>query len=72
LGLPGTKPEHIRNQLDVVNGLWVDFKPLVEAGADHATATISADQINQIAQSNLPLLKEMNAAVQLYEAEAAK
>ncbi|WED23874.1 type IV pili methyl-accepting chemotaxis transducer N-terminal domain-containing protein [Vibrio sp. JC009] len=72
LGLPGTKQEHIRKQLDVVNGLWVDFMPLVQAGADPATTSITADQIAQIAKSNLPLLKEMNAAVQLYEAEAAK
>ncbi|WP_375748688.1 type IV pili methyl-accepting chemotaxis transducer N-terminal domain-containing protein [Vibrio sp. HN007] len=72
LGLPGTKPEHIRKQLDVVNGLWQDFKPLVEAGSSHSSSGASPEQVTQIANLNLPLLKEMNAAVQLYEAEAAK
>ncbi|MDG3086055.1 type IV pili methyl-accepting chemotaxis transducer N-terminal domain-containing protein [Vibrio hannami] len=72
LGLPGTEPEHIRKQLDVVNGLWQDFKPLVEAGSSHNSSGITPEQVTQIANLNLPLLKEMNAAVQLYEAEAAK
>jgi len=72
LGLPGTKPEHIRAQLDVVNGLWVKFMPLVVQGADHSVTSISSAQIAEVAKSNLPLLKEMNAAVMLYEAEAAK
>jgi hypothetical protein len=72
LGLPGTKPEHIRQQLDVVKGLWADFQPLVASGADHGSSGVSAEQVAQIAKSNLPLLKEMNAAVMLYEAEAAK
>ncbi|WP_299787391.1 type IV pili methyl-accepting chemotaxis transducer N-terminal domain-containing protein [uncultured Shewanella sp.] len=72
LGLPGTKPQHIRDQLDVVDGLWVKFKPLVEKGADYKTTTISEAQIDAVAQSNLPLLKQMNAAVKLYEKEAAK
>ncbi|USD67895.1 type IV pili methyl-accepting chemotaxis transducer N-terminal domain-containing protein [Vibrio sp. SCSIO 43136] len=72
LGLPATEQAHIREQLDVVNGLWQNFKPVVEAGADHSTTAISLEQIKQVANLNLPLLKEMNAAVMLYEAEAAK
>ncbi|GGI90120.1 type IV pili methyl-accepting chemotaxis transducer N-terminal domain-containing protein [Shewanella gelidii] len=72
LGLPGTKPQHILDQLEVVSGLWVKFKPLVEKGADYKTTALSAEQINQVAASNLPLLKQMNAAVKLYEKEAAK
>ncbi|WCE30322.1 type IV pili methyl-accepting chemotaxis transducer N-terminal domain-containing protein [Vibrio sp. SCSIO 43137] len=72
LDLPGTKPEHIRQQLDVVNGLWQEFQPLVAEGAAHSSAGMSSEQVGQIARLNLPLLKEMNAAVQLYEAEAAK
>lgn len=72
LGLPGTKPQHIIDQLNVVNRLWVDFKPLVAKGAEHSTVTLSPEEVKAVAKSNLPLLKEMNAAVQLYEAEAAK
>ena len=72
LGLPGTKPEHIRAQLGVVNGLWTEFKPIVEAGADYKTKTIEKDKIEKLAKTNLPLLKEMNKAVGMYEKEAAK
>ncbi len=72
LGLPGTKPQHIRDQLAVVSGLWSDFKPIVEYGADHKTASIGKDKIGELASTNLPLLKEMNKAVGMYEKEAAK
>ncbi|MDX2505202.1 MAG: hypothetical protein QNL62_12110 [Gammaproteobacteria bacterium] len=34
LGLPGTKPQHIRDQLGVLSGLWTKFKPIVAFGAD--------------------------------------
>lgn len=72
LGLPSTEPLHIREQLDVVNGLWIKFMPLVVHGADYKTQKLTQDEIGQVAASNLPLLKQMNAAVKLYEKEAAK
>ncbi|MCP4410393.1 MAG: hypothetical protein GY807_22135 [Gammaproteobacteria bacterium] len=72
LGLPGTKPQHIRDQLGVVNGLWVKFKPLVVYGAEHDTKSIPKEKINILAELNLPLLKQMNKAVGMYEQEAAK
>ncbi len=72
LGLPGTKPKHIRDQLDVVSGLWVNFKPIVASAADYKTAKISADKITELAETNLPLLKEMNKAVGMYEKESGK
>ena len=72
LGLPGTPQAHIRDQLATVDKLWQGFKPLVEQGASPQTTSLGPDQIQQLAQSNLPLLKEMNAAVKLYEQEAAK
>ncbi len=72
LGLPGTKPEHIRAQLGVVNGLWTEFKPIVVFGADYKTKGIDKDKIKKLAKTNLPLLKEMNKAVGMYEKEAAK
>ena len=72
LGLPGTKPESIRNQLGSVNELWSQFKPIVEYGADYKTTEIPKDKIVMLAQTNLPLLKEMNEAVGMYEKEAAK
>jgi hypothetical protein len=72
LGLPGTKPQHIRDQLGVVDGLWIKFKPIVEFGAAHDTSDIPRDKIEVLAKTNLPLLKEMNKAVGMYEKEAAK
>jgi len=71
LGLTGTPQFHIRQQLQVVERLWENFKPLVAKGAHHSTTEISAAQVRQVASTNLPLLKEMNRAVGLYEQEAA-
>ncbi len=72
LGLPGTKSPQIRDQLAVVDGLWTEFKPIVEYGADHKTSSIPRDKIKVLANTNLPLLKEMNKAVGMYEKEAGK
>lgn len=72
MGLPGTKTQLIRDQLDTVNGLWVSFKPLVVDAANYKTTEIKAAQITELAQTNLPLLKEMNKAVGMYEKESAQ
>lgn len=72
LGLPGTQAPQILTQLKTVDGLWQSFMPLVAHGADYKTSSINQAQIAQVASSNLPLLKEMNQAVKLYEKQAAK
>ena len=72
LGLPATKSPHIIEQLAVVNKLWVEFKPIVEFGANYKTKKITQDKISLLANMNLPLLKEMNKAVGLYEKESKK
>lgn len=72
LDLPGTKSETIRQQLAVVDDLWKAFKPVVAQGADPKTSAIDEAQIRKLAAENLPLLKEMNKAVGMYEKEAAK
>ena len=72
LGLPGTTNADIVAQLGVVSGLWGDFKPVVSAAAEASSSSVSGEQISQVAQLNLPLLKNMNKAVGMYEAEAAK
>ena len=72
LGIPGTKVPEIRAQLAVVSDLWIKFKPIVEMGADYKTKTILSDKVTQLADTNLPLLKNMNKAVGMYEKEAAK
>lgn len=72
LDLPGTKSDAIRKQLSVVEGLWNSFKPVVAYGAEPGTRTIDQAKIKQLAAENLPLLKQMNKAVGMYEKEAAK
>jgi len=72
LGLPPTTAPHIVKQLSVVNKLWVEFKPIVESAANYKTKNISKSQVTLLANKNLPLLKEMNKAVGLYEKESNK
>ena len=71
LGLPGTKQESILQQLSVVEKLWSDFKPIVVSAVENK-GDIAPAQITKLANSNLPLLKEMNKAVGMYEKEAGK
>lgn len=66
LGLPGTEDGAILAQLTVVKDLWTKAKPIFDA-ASAAGATISPTQIETVAKLNLPLLKEMNKAVGMYE-----
>ena len=61
LGLPGTKDPAIRAQLEVVQGLWAQYKPVLDA-VDTSPAGLA-----KAAKLNLPLLKEMNKAVKMYE-----
>lgn len=70
LGLAKTKSPEILTQLKKVDALWQQFKPLMAQGASPDTGTISAAQVQTVAEHNLPLLKEMNAAVKLYEKQA--
>ncbi len=61
LGLPGTKDAAIRTQLEVVKGLWAEYKPVLDK------VDTSAEGLAKAAKLNLPLLKEMNKAVKMYE-----
>lgn len=61
LGLPGTKDAGIRAQLETVQGLWADYKPVLDK------VDTSAEGLVKAAKLNLPLLKEMNKAVKMYE-----
>ena len=72
LGLPGTKSQTIRDQLEVVNGLWVTLKPIIVFAGDYKTTKINEEKITELAALNLPLLKEMNKAVGMYEKESAQ
>ncbi len=61
LGLPGTKDPAIRKQLEVVQGLWAEYKPILDK------VDTSPEGLAKAAKLNLPLLKEMNKAVKMYE-----
>ena len=49
-----------------------DIQPLVVDAANYKTTEIKPEQITELAKMNLPLLKEMNKAVGMYEKESAK
>ena len=63
LNLPATDNKDILAQLQVVSDLWVPFKANIDkvVGGSADKATLEA-----IAKENLPLLKNMNKAVQMY------
>ncbi len=71
LDLPGTTDTTIRAQLATVQGMWTKFQPSMAYGADPATSAISADKVSLVAGGNVPLLKNMNKAVKMYEKKAA-
>jgi len=59
--LPGTPQSDIRAQLDIIEQRWNEYRPVLEQ-QDYSDA-----QILRAAELNLPLLKEMNTAVKMYE-----
>ncbi len=61
LGLPGTKDSAILQQLKVVQKLWGEYQPVL------ASADISEAGLGRAEKLNIPLLKEMNKAVKMYE-----
>lgn len=61
LGLPGTKDSAIVQQLHIVQKLWGEYKPVL------VSADISDAGLSKAEKLNIPLLKEMNKAVKMYE-----
>lgn len=70
LGLSATESARIVRQLTKVAKLWTPFKETVDKVV--AAGTVTEADITVIADINLPLLKEMNKAVKLYEKEASQ
>lgn len=70
LGLPATENPRIVKQLDKIQGLYLELKPMFDSVAQGAV--LSDDQMKQLAEKNLPLLKEANKAVKMYERGAKK
>lgn len=71
LDLPGTSDENIRAQLLSVSEMWKKFKPDIEF-AVRTKGGIPSDKVAMVAEGNLPLLKEMNKAVKMYETLASQ
>lgn len=69
MGLPATESARILRQLKKVSTLWTPFKATIDGVA--SKGTVEAADIETIEKLNLPLLKEMNKAVKLYEKEAS-
>lgn len=67
LGLPPTEEAVTLRQLGRVDGLWQPFHERVKA-----VVAGGAVDVPQVAAQNLPLLKQMNTAVRLYERSAKK
>lgn len=59
--LPGTPEPDVRAQLDIIEQRWNEYRPVLEQ-QDYSIA-----QVQRAAELNLPLLKEMNTAVKMYE-----
>ena len=68
LGLPPTSEGRILKQLDRVEKIWEDFRPTIDGVIE--TGRVDAAAIEATAIENLPLLKQMNKCVKLYEKEA--
>ena len=70
LGLPATENPRIVKQLDKVLSMYLELKPLFDSVSQGGA--LSADEQTQLASKNVPLLKEMNKAVKMYERQAKK
>lgn len=64
LDLPGTKKPQIRKQLEAVQNLWKGFYPIISKATD---AELSESDVQEVANRNVPLLKNMNKAVKMFE-----
>lgn len=65
--LPGTANPVIRAQLATVGKLWNDYKPLLEGVAVGGSNDVPMELLVKAANLNLPLLRETNRAVKMYE-----
>ncbi|MEM6689073.1 MAG: type IV pili methyl-accepting chemotaxis transducer N-terminal domain-containing protein [Planctomycetota bacterium] len=70
VGLPATENPRIVKQLDKVQEMYLELKPLFDKVSQGGV--LSADDMTLLAENNLPLLKEMNKAVKMYERGAKK
>ena len=60
--IAGTKNDGIKTQLEVVKKIWADYAPIVTKADTSDASLAKAEKVN------IPLLKEMNKGVKMYEA----
>jgi hypothetical protein len=65
LNLPKTENKEILAQLQKVADLWAPFKANIDK-ISAGSAGLGAETLEAISKENVPLLKNMNAAVQMY------
>lgn len=70
LKLAGVKSPTIRRHLKLVERLWAPFLAIVSQAADPKTTSVSKEHVEMIAHTNIPLLKQMNKVVKMYERQA--
>ncbi len=70
LGLPGEKGPSVRRQLKLVGRLWKPFMDVISDATSSKADAITQKQIQTVANTNLPLLQQMNKVVGMYERQA--
>ncbi len=66
--LPPTDDKKVLTQMMVVDGLWKKFSPNIVKVLDNKDSSQNNQEaVNEVLTTNLPLLKDMNKAVGMYE-----
>lgn len=65
LHFPPTSSGRILCQLDKIDKIWAEVHPVVKQVLSSMGAT--KEQVAKVTETNLPLLRQMNKAVGLYE-----
>lgn len=69
LGLPPTNDGRLLRQIGTVDELWKQYNEVVQGIVEKES--VDGDDVAKIAELNLPLLKQMNKCVTLYERQAS-
>ena len=73
LGLTPTQNTEILGQLNHIQKLWKEFKVHIDVVIkEDSTSPEFRESVSHVTSSNIPLLKEMNKAVGMYEGEASR
>lgn len=67
LKLTGTKDPDISDQLKLVEELWEEYKFVLDKVISSESNVVPEELLANVAIMNLPLLREMNKAVKMYE-----